>query len=133
MAGLSIAALKAKRFGKRRTTPTSELQCSRRSALQANPLVSSASNSNHGDKLIKKEVFAKKSRRISQSLRYKVWQRDKGQCVLCGSKRNLNYDHIKPVALGGGSVLNNLRVLCFNCNQRQAIKMFGIRQLDFYS
>ncbi len=74
---------------------------------------------------------AKKSPRyISEAVRYQIWERDSGQCCICGGRRSLNIDHIKPVALGGGSEPDNLRLLCFHCNQRQAIKVFGVDHMS---
>ena len=64
-------------------------------------------------------------RHISRFIRQAVWDRDGGKCVCCSSKRNLNFDHVQPVALGGESNERNLRLLCFQCNQRQATKTFG--------
>jgi hypothetical protein len=34
------------------------------------------------------------------------------------------------VALGGGSNLENLRLLCFHCNQRAAINIFGVKSVQ---
>ncbi len=65
------------------------------------------------------------SRYISKKLKYEVWSRDCGKCTKCSSRRYLNYDHIKPIALGGETKIENLRLLCFHCNQRQAQKTFG--------
>jgi len=50
----------------------------------------------------------------------------------CGSKRNLNWDHIKPYAFGGSSDAKNVRLLCHNCNQREAIKSFGLKKIERY-
>lgn len=75
---------------------------------------------------------SKSPRYISKAIRYQIWQRDQGRCSHCGSRQNLNDDHIKPVALGGGSDTPNLRLLCFNCNQRQAIKTFGDQVTKHY-
>jgi 5-methylcytosine-specific restriction endonuclease McrA len=66
-------------------------------------------------------------RYIPKSIKHTVWMRDRGTCVKCGSLRNLQYDHIHPVALGGDSTVENVRLLCFSCNQRRAIQTFGIR------
>jgi hypothetical protein len=33
-----------------------------------------------------------------------VWKRDKGSCVLCGSTKNLHFDHILPFSKGGTSL-----------------------------
>ncbi|PIU01351.1 MAG: hypothetical protein COT74_00410 [Bdellovibrionales bacterium CG10_big_fil_rev_8_21_14_0_10_45_34] len=44
-----------------------------------------------------------------------------GKCSRCSSKGNLNVDHIKPVHIGGSSNIENLRLLCFHCNQARHI------------
>jgi hypothetical protein len=41
---------------------------------------------------------------IPTSIKLQVWKRDKGQCVECGSKDELHFDHILPFALGGTSL-----------------------------
>lgn len=63
---------------------------------------------------------------ISRAIKYDVWKRDHGCCVKCQSKSNLNIDHVFPRAQGGGNELENLRLLCFHCNQRESIKVFGL-------
>jgi hypothetical protein len=40
---------------------------------------------------------------IPEAVRLFVWQRDRGQCVKCGSPERLDIDHIIPVAAGGSS------------------------------
>lgn len=40
----------------------------------------------------------------------------KGQCVLCGSEENLTIDHINPLVKKGGKSIDNLQVLCKQCN-----------------
>ncbi|MCB9025305.1 MAG: HNH endonuclease [Bdellovibrionaceae bacterium] len=72
------------------------------------------------------------SRYISQLLKYQVWQRDQGKCQICSGQSFLNIDHIQPLAMGGKSKLENLRLLCFNCNQRQAINSLGIKRMESY-
>jgi len=57
---------------------------------------------------------------IGLSLRFKVMQRDKFRCKLCGNdstSSKLEIDHIIPVSLGGKNTLDNLQTLCFNCNR----------------
>lgn len=109
LADVGVTALRAKKFGKQRSeqvkngtdshvrretpTPTSE------SRQQSNP------------------------RYISRELKHLVWQRDKGACTSCGTRRGLNVDHIIPVAHGGESKAENLRLLCFHCNQRAGIRL----------
>ena len=45
-----------------------------------------------------------------------ILKRDSGECVACGSKENLQFDHILPVSKGGNDEPENLRVLCRSCN-----------------
>jgi len=65
---------------------------------------------------------SKNQRYISANLKALIWKRDGGCCQKCGSMRNLNFDHIMPVAFGGESEPHNLRLLCFSCNGRQWIR-----------
>ena len=53
---------------------------------------------------------------ITEAMRAEVYRRDGGKCVTCGSKQNLQYDHILPVAKGGATTVNNLQLLCRTCN-----------------
>lgn len=54
---------------------------------------------------------------IAESVRLFVWQRDKGQCVKCGSNQKLEFDHIIPVVSGGSSTERNIQLLCETCNR----------------
>jgi hypothetical protein len=54
---------------------------------------------------------------IPEEVRTDVWRRDGGRCVKCGSQRNLEFDHIIPVALGGGNTARNIQLLCEACNR----------------
>lgn len=54
---------------------------------------------------------------IPESVRLFVWQRDKGQCVKCGSRERLEFDHIIPVVAGGSSTERNVQLLCEWCNR----------------
>lgn len=57
---------------------------------------------------------------MSASLRYDVMKRDGFKCVICGASADdgakLHVDHIKPIAKGGKTELDNLRTLCSDCN-----------------
>ncbi len=61
-------------------------------------------------------------RDIPLGLRYKVLLRDGNRCLLCGRgprsepPAEIHVDHKMPWALGGETVLDNLRILCRECN-----------------
>jgi 5-methylcytosine-specific restriction endonuclease McrA len=54
---------------------------------------------------------------IPREVRRAVFQRDGGQCAECGSKFDLQYDHIIPLTLGGATTVDNLQLLCGECNR----------------
>jgi HNH endonuclease len=54
---------------------------------------------------------------VPESVRLFVWQRDKGQCVKCGSRERLEFDHIIPITAGGSSTERNVQLLCESCNR----------------
>jgi hypothetical protein len=60
--------------------------------------------------------------RHNTGVRKLIYQRDEKKCTICGSTHDLQYDHIQPKALGGGDTVENLRLLCFSCNQRARIR-----------
>ncbi|OPY31117.1 MAG: HNH endonuclease [Methanomassiliicoccales archaeon PtaU1.Bin124] len=54
---------------------------------------------------------------IPTDVKIKVWNRDKGKCVKCGSTENLHFDHIIPYSRGGSSLTEkNIQILCARCN-----------------
>lgn len=60
---------------------------------------------------------------IAQAVRIEVWQRDGGRCVECQSQEKLEFDHIIPVAMGGGNTARNLQLLCEVCNRRKGASL----------
>ncbi|MBM4294140.1 MAG: HNH endonuclease [Deltaproteobacteria bacterium] len=60
---------------------------------------------------------------IPEAIRAEVWRRDQGCCVNCGSKENLQFDHIIPIAKGGATSPQNLQLLCKGCNLAKGIKI----------
>lgn len=69
--------------------------------------------------------------RISKAeIKRQLWQRDRNQCTQCQSTFALQEDHRWPKAKGGDYTLNNMRLLCRSCNQRAAIKHFGVRKME---
>jgi hypothetical protein len=62
-------------------------------------------------------VEVPRNRLIPSNVKLEVWQRDRGQCVLCGKKDNLHFDHDIPYSKGGSSILaGNIRLLCARHN-----------------
>ena len=71
------------------------------------------------------KVTESSTRFVPKQVKAVVWNRDKGKCQNCGSTRALEYDHIKPFGKGGQTTVENLRLLCRNCNQRKGIVDYG--------
>jgi len=69
------------------------------------------------------ELKEKKRKPISQSVKDKVWRRDEGKCVSCGSNENLEFDHIIPHSKGGADTYRNLQLLCEPCNRKKSDKI----------
>ena len=72
------------------------------------------------------------SRYIPVSVREAVWKRDKGRCTYvsitggrCRWRRELEFDHVVPVARGGEATVENLRLRCSVHNQLEAERAFG--------
>ena len=115
-ADATIAKLKEQRFGKRRAKQTQTFQTTSPS-LASLPL---------GAQQVVEYASARNQRYVPASVKHAVWQRDLGQCCKCGSRQNLQYDHVQPVGLGGKTMIGNLRLLCFSCNQRAAMRVYGV-------
>jgi len=64
------------------------------------------------------------NRLIPSAVKLEVWQRDKERCVLCGSDKNLHFDHDLPYSKGGSSLLaQNIRLLCAKHNLSKGSKI----------
>lgn len=63
------------------------------------------------------DAGAARRERIPDEVRAAVWLRDGGRCVRCGAEADLQFDHVIPVARGGGSAEPNIQVLCGTCNR----------------
>jgi len=68
----------------------------------------------------KAEGASLKRPRIPEQVRIQVWHRDGGKCARCGSRENLEYDHIVPVSKGGSNTVRNIELLCEECNRKKA-------------
>jgi hypothetical protein len=69
---------------------------------------------------------------IPAAVRREVWKRDGGQCTFrgedgqrCPARARLEFDHVIPVALGGESTMDNLRIACTAHNVAYAERVFG--------
>lgn len=66
-----------------------------------------------------KAITAERSR-LRPRVRYKVLQSGNNRCAICGRSAAdgvvLHIDHIVPLARGGTSDIENLQVLCQDCN-----------------
>ena len=66
-----------------------------------------------------------RTRYIAPAVKHEVWHRAGGKCARCSSTKGLQFDHIRPFALGGDSSLANIQLLCGSCNMRRGIVSFG--------
>jgi hypothetical protein len=74
---------------------------------------------------LKESVKIKEHDRLIPSrVKTEVWKRDKGQCVECGSKDHLHFDHILPFSKGGTSIdVKNIQILCARHNLQKSDKI----------
>jgi len=74
-------------------------------------------------------------RTISNSVRFKVFDRDGFTCGYCGRTPPsvvLEVDHVTPVSAGGGNGMSNLLTACFECNNGKAARALGtVPPLDY--
>ncbi len=88
---------------------------------------------NHRDiKVSAKNTLIKRNnnrKSISPKIRSKVLRRDHYTCNHCGKSiddgAKLEVDHIVPVSKGGTNDLNNLQVLCWECNHGKSNNFIG--------
>jgi len=55
---------------------------------------------------------------IDRLVRNKVLDRDKGQCIVCATKRNLTIAHYINRGKGGLGIEQNLVTLCLKCHHK---------------
>ena len=60
-----------------------------------------------------------KTRFIPKKVKEEVLARDNWQCVICGKKEDLQFDHIIPYSKGGSNTVENLQILCASCNRKK--------------
>jgi hypothetical protein len=79
-----------------------------------------------------KKLRPSKAEHIPADVRREVWKRDGGRCQWklhngepCGCTEGLQFDHIRPLALGGTSTVDNVRLLCPAHNREAARLVLG--------
>ncbi|MDR2808300.1 MAG: HNH endonuclease [Spirochaetaceae bacterium] len=77
----------------------------------------------YGKQKKQKKKYVRRSRYIPSSVKQKVWERDRGKCVQCGSQIDLEYDHDIPFSKGGSNSVDNVRLLCRKCNRSKSAKI----------
>ena len=76
------------------------------------------------EKRIKELKDLDHNRVIPTSVKLEVWKRDKGECIHCGSKDNLHFDHILAYSKGGTSLkAENIQLLCARHNLEKRDKI----------
>ncbi len=63
------------------------------------------------------------TRVIPSAVKKAVWLRDGGRCVLCGADDGMHYDHDIPFSRGGGSTIENVRILCARHNLEKGARI----------
>jgi hypothetical protein len=77
---------------------------------------------------------------VPAEVKREVWRRAGGRCEWkfesgerCDCRRRLEYDHVQPVALGGASTIENVRLVCRPHNQLAAREIFGDALMNRYT
>ena len=70
---------------------------------------------------IRYEVKPSSNRYIPAAVKRAVLIRDNNSCVKCGVAENLHIDHEIALSRGGSNDIDNLQVLCKDCNLRKGV------------
>ena len=74
-----------------------------------------------------RQPFLRETRMIPTAVKVEVWKRDQGKCVVCGSTKNLHFDHDIPFSKGGSSITAaNVRLLCARHNLEKSDKIMSL-------
>ena len=66
--------------------------------------------------------------KVTNKIRFAIYERDGNRCRRCGSTHDLEIDHIYPISKGGKSNFANLQTLCHACNSLKSNKIeYGTR------
>ena len=58
--------------------------------------------------------------KVTNKMRFAIYNRDGNRCRRCGSRYDLEVDHIFPISKGGKSTFDNLQTLCHRCNSAKS-------------
>lgn len=105
----------------------------KRKEIKRNMIVAKAMRKSHKENLNKLESNKEhnnisRERKITPSIRIKVFERDNYTCQICGRNNRqdnvkLEVDHKIPVSKGGSDDISNLQTLCFDCNRGKSNKI----------
>jgi|SRR5579863_6052306 len=65
-------------------------------------------------------MVIRKNKRQLKKLRPFLLDKFGHKCVNCGAVDDLQIDHIQPLSSGGTDDVDNLQILCGDCNRRKA-------------
>jgi hypothetical protein len=57
------------------------------------------------------------------SVKRRVWTRDGGRCVQCGTNQKIRFDYVIPYSKGGADSVANLQVLCQRCTLHKGARI----------
>jgi hypothetical protein len=70
--------------------------------------------------------------KVSNKMRFAIYRRDGNRCRICGSRKNLEVDHIFPIAKGGKTTFDNLQTLCHRCNAKKSDTVTPSQREEYY-
>lgn len=104
-----------------------------------NKLVTPPAEANEKSKSRPAQPPAKDMKRFSIPTKRLAWSKAEGQCEYvsregrrCEARHRLEFDHQKPVAVGGGNEIQNVRVLCRAHNVLHAVQKLGSTVMSRY-
>ncbi len=53
---------------------------------------------------------------ITRAVKERVWERDGGKCIICGTHRAMPNSHFIPRSAGGLGIEENITTMCFACH-----------------
>ena len=81
----------------------------------------------HNDRGIWEAICRVERGKVTNKMRFAVYQRDGYRCRYCHRGENkvtLEVDHIYPIAKGGKSTFENLQTLCHDCNVKKGDSIY---------